>query len=230
MKKALCLILTLALLLGATGALAAGKLNVVQENFWVVDGYWTQAYVYAKVENSGNKPISVNAGVMEVYDANGDAITSADYLQSYAKGLEPGQYTYVSMSKEIEDPENNKADDYMLTVTGKSDDAGSSKRLPVSDVKLSLQEENGYWKTDYMYATVTNDTEETVFNAAVGFALLDEAGNILYIASDNLYSGRGIAPGSSMVFRQEIGSTMTDFFAKNELVPATVDAIAYIDK
>ena len=29
MKKALCLILTLALLLGATGALAAGKLNVV---------------------------------------------------------------------------------------------------------------------------------------------------------------------------------------------------------
>ena len=81
-----------------------------------------------------------------------------------------------------------------------------------------------------MYATVTNDTEETVFNAAVVFALLDEAGNILYIASDNLYSGRGIAPGSSMVFRQEIGSTMTDFFAKNELVPATVDAIAYIDK
>ena len=229
MKKALCLILALALTLGATAALAAGKLVSAQENFWVVDGYWTNAYVFAKVENSGNKPININAGVMEVYDENGDAITSSDYLRVNAQCLQPGEYTYVSMSKEIENPETVTVDDYMLTVTGKTDDKKTTLRLPVSDMKLALQEEAGYWKRDYMYATVTNDTEETVYNISIVFALLDAEGNILNVVDDNLYSGRGLTPGSSIVFRSEISSTMMEFYGKNELTPASVDAIAYVD-
>ena len=91
MKKIVALLLTIALCLGCTAALAAGKLDVVQENFIVVPSYSTYAYAYAKVENIGDKPISVNAGVLEVYNEDGDAITSADYLYAGAAVLQPGE-------------------------------------------------------------------------------------------------------------------------------------------
>ena len=101
MKKAIAMLLVFVLLIGTVPAMAAGKLSTTKENFWVINSYWTYAYAYAKVENVGNKPISVNAGVLEVYDENGDVITSSDYISTYAKTLQPGEYTYVSVSKEI---------------------------------------------------------------------------------------------------------------------------------
>lgn len=164
MKKIISMILAFALICGTVPAFAAGKLSTTQENFWVISSYWTYAYAYAKVENVGNKPINVNAGVLEVYDENGDVITSSDYLSTYAKCLQPGEYTYVSISKEIEMAENvGKPDDYMLTITGKTDDTSSTLRLPVEG-KLSLGESNGWWTEDYMYATVTNNTDDVVYN------------------------------------------------------------------
>ena len=60
-------------------AFCAGKLSVAQENFHVVSYWGTYGYAFAKVENIGDKPIKVNAGVLEIFDENGDALTSSDY-------------------------------------------------------------------------------------------------------------------------------------------------------
>lgn len=227
MKKLISAVLILVLCFCATSALAAGKLNVAQENFHFIPGIWNYGYAYAKVENTGDKPINVNAGVLEIYDEAGDVITSADYLQTHAECLQPGEYTYVEMYGEIEDEAVVPAD-YMLTLTGKSKSDTISLRLPCeSDLKLGVKD--GWWTYNYMYATATNNTEEVLFDISVVFALLDAEGNILYMDEDNLYSDRGLMPGSSIVFRKDIPSSFMEYFETNELIPVSVDAIVYVE-
>lgn len=225
MKKVLSLMLVVVLLMCSTTALAAGKLEVVQENCHFVKSYWNYLYTFAKVENVGDKPIKVNAGVLEIYDANGDVLTSTDYMEAYATYLQPGEYTYVRMYAEIE--EEQVPDDYMLTLTGKSDSSVVALRLP-TESKLELDVKEGWWTYNYMYATVTNDTDDIVYDVEVVLALLDAEGNILCVDSHNLYSTLGINPGSTVTVREDIGSSFMEYFELNGKVPATVDAIAYV--
>ena len=225
MKKIIAMLLTVVLLMTCCSALAAGKISVVQENFHVISGYWTYGYAYAKVENVGDKPIKVNAGVLELYDAEGEVITSTDYLDAYATYLQPGEYTYVEMYDDTEEGDPIP-EDYMLTLTGKSDST-ATVRLPV-ETKLELGVEDGWWTYDYMYATVTNNTEETLYDLEVVLALLDAEGNILYIASHYLYSDVGVNPGATLTFRKDIESSFMEYFTAKGIVPTAVDAIAYV--
>ena len=227
MKKFLVALMIAAIMLSCTTAFAAGKLDVTQENFIVVGDTWKEGYAYAKIENVGDKQISVHAGILEIYDEAGDPITSGDYLNAYAKYLQPGEYTYASMYQSISEDQPAPAD-YMLTITGKSENDYSCKRMPCEGkLELGVKDE---WdnEIDYMYATVTNDTEEDMYNIYVVIALLDAEGNILYIYEDGLYSNRALTPGSSMIVRCEVPSNFKQAFESQSLKPASVDAIAYV--
>lgn len=228
MKKLLSVILAVALLvcLSVSPAFAAGKLSVVKENYYTVAGYSTYGYLFAKVENVGDKPIKLNAGVLEIYDANGDALTSSDYVYNCARYLQPGEYTYAQMYAQLEDGATPA--DYMVTFTGKSDSDYTDVRLPVTtDLKLNV--EDGWWIHNYMYATVTNNTDADVYGINVVLALLDAEGNILYMDADSLYSERALTPGSSMIIRKDIPSAFIEHFTANGIVPASVDAFAYVE-
>ena len=228
MKKSFAVLLILVLLCASSNALAAGKLSVTQENFWVVSDWSTYAYAYAKVENVGNKPIKVNAGVLEVYDKEGDAITSTDYMNAYAAYLQPGEYTYARLYTEIKEKEQvEQVDDYMLTITGKSDSSRYNLRLPV-ETELQLDVKDGWATHNYMYVTITNNTEEPIYNIAVVIALLDADGNILTLDSNSLYSF-AITPGSSIILREEISSSLMEYCEKNGITPASADAIAFVE-
>ena len=146
MKKTLSLLLCLVLLAVSVPTHAAGKLSVVQENFYVINSYWTYGYVYAKVMNAGDKAIKVNAGVLEIYDESGNAITSSDYISAYAAYLEPGEYTYVRMYAEVKE---GTPSDHMLTVTGKTDASKQSLRLPV-ETELQMGVKSGWFTYDYL--------------------------------------------------------------------------------
>ena len=224
MKKYIMLLICIFLLSVTTYTLAAGKISVDQENFHVVSGYWTYGYAYAKVSNVGDKPVTVNAGVLEIYDEEGDALTSTDYLSANAKYLAPGEYTYVEMHSEIKE---GTADDYMMTLTGKADNSKYTLRLPV-ETSLELNVTSGWWTYNYMYATITNNTDAPLFGIEVVLALLDAEGNILYLDDDSLYSSRALMPGSSILIRLDIPSNQMDYFAEKNLVPVSVDAIAYV--
>lgn len=226
MKKIVSLFLALVLCISVTSAFAAGKLNVVQENFYYITSYWNYGYAFAKVENSGDKPIKVNAGVLEMYDADGEVITSTDYMSTYVTYLQPGEYTYVRMYEDL-DEGAAVPNDYMMTLTGKSDTSETALRLPTT-TNLEMGVIEGWWEYNYMYATVTNNTEEILYNVEVVLALLDAEGNILYITSEEFYSEIGIMPGSSVMVRKDIDSSFMDYFAANSIVPASVDAIAYV--
>lgn len=226
MKKLVALLLAVVLCCSCVSAMAAGKLTVAQENTHYITSYSNYFYAYAKVENTGDKAIKVNAGVLEVYNADGDAITSSDYVNAYACYLQPGEYTYVSVYEDVE--EDQTPDDYSLTLTGKADKDTVNQRF-AAETKLELNVDAGWTTRNYMYATVTNTTDDVLYDLEIVMALLDAEGNILYIDSDSLYNERGLTPGSSMVFRKDISSSFIEYFENNNLVPASVDAIAYIE-
>jgi len=225
MKRVLIVLVSVLLLSVSIPAYAAGNLSVTQENFYVISDYWTYGYAFAKITNVGDKAIKVNSGVIEIYDEAGNALVSNDYLHSYAECLEPGEYTYVKMYGEIT---SGTAVDHALTVTGKSDNTQRTLRLPV-ETDLQLNVTDGWWTYNYMYATVTNNTEEPLYNITVVLALLDADGNILDIEEGGLFSDVALAPGSTAIIREDIPSSFIKYFEENGLVPASVDAIAYVN-
>lgn len=225
MKKVFVTFLIAALALSMTSALAAGKLSVTEEDFYVIDSYSLYGYVFAKVENVGDRPIKVNAGILEIFDTEGDVLTSTDYIDANAEYLQPDEYTYISASTRIEDVTAEDVDDYMLTVTGKSEDDYINLRLPcTTEYQADVQE--GYSTHNYMYATVTNDTDAPVYKIEIVLALLDADGKILYMDEDSMYN-KGLMPGSSIVVRVDVSSSFIELFEKEGLTPASVDAIAF---
>ena len=228
MKKFFAFFLVLVLVLSANSAFAAGKLSVEKENFYVTSGWSIYGTAFAKVTNTGDAPIAINTGLLEIYNAEGDALTSTDYYSDPARYLQPGEYTYVKIYDEIESIEEpSEATSYMLNITGKEESYYVTQRFPCT-ATYEPDSGDGYLSYDCLYATFTNDTDETVYGINVVIALLDAEGNILYVTTDGLYSSIGLAPGSSVTFCEYIDSDFVEYFEKNGLQPATVDSIAYV--
>lgn len=205
---------------------AGGKLEIVQENLHFVKSYSNyDLYLYAKVQNVGDREIKLNDSVLEVYNANGEVVASKEYGDANAAYLLPGEYTYLEMV--IYDQLTEEPTNYKLTVVERTDKDTRNDRYPVT-TDLQLGVEQGYRTVDYMYATVTNPTNETVYDMEVALTLLDDAGNIL-LMEDQMFFDMGLCPGSSMTVRIEIEEYMKDYFEENGLKPAVVDAIAFTE-
>jgi len=226
MKKFITILLVVALMICSVSAFAAGKINVDQENFHVIDSYWAYGYAFAKISNVGDKPVKINTGLLEIYDANGDTLASTDYYNGYAEYLDPGEYTYLEMYGDLEDVGSENVADYALTVTGVGDDDTIAYHFPCAAV-YAEDVEDDYWTYDYMYATFTNDLDFPVYDINVVLALLDAEGNILYMDDTYMYTDKAVMPGSSIEVRKEVDSSFVEYFEQNGLVPASVDAIAY---
>ncbi len=129
-RIALAALMILVLLCGS--ALAAGKLSVTQENFYAVEGYSLYGYVFARIENTGDKPVEYSSGLLEVYDADGNTLCSDTYPSVYGRYLQPGEFAYYKQYERVENQESaDVIDDYALTVTGKGGTDGTTMRVPL---------------------------------------------------------------------------------------------------
>ena len=72
MKKVMAMVLTLAMVLCSASALAAGKLTVNQETYFVTEGYSLKSFIFAEVENTGDKNIEFDNGLLEMLTEDGD--------------------------------------------------------------------------------------------------------------------------------------------------------------
>lgn len=232
MKRIVLFALTLALVLcAAAPAFAAGKLEVVQEKFYSLEPYEGSfyAYIFAELTNSGDKPIEFANGLWEIYDANGEALDSEDWLYTYPDVLEPGQVGYLYTYKSLENATSiDDAADYMLTVSGKA-----AKENP--NVALPATVEYVYTKGDYrdkheLIATVTNDTDAPVYNFRVLFAIKDAEGNLIYV-DDVMPSYVGILPGTSVEVKCDLSyeSIVEALLEKGEMSFDKVEVVAYVD-
>jgi len=68
-----------------------------------------------------------------------------------------------------------------------------------------------YVKGDYLYAELTNTTDEPLYDVAVTAVALDPQGRILDMLREETYANIGIAPGSTVIFRKYLEQHATEF-------------------
>jgi hypothetical protein len=203
-----------------------GKLTVAQASFQVTPySSYYQGTVYARLVNSGNTPVEFESGTLELLDASGNVIGSEEVNGCYPEVLAPGETGYLYKGVLVEAAsEPSYIAGYNLTVNGREEISKDVTRLPSSGKYEEIAD--AYWTSYYLSVAIENESDELLYDAGVVFALKDAAGNLLYITQGSMY-GVGIMPHASVSFRTSLYSDTLDYFKANNLVPATVDTIAY---
>ncbi len=232
MKRIVMLVLSLALVLCAiTPAFAAGKLEVTSEQFYSLEPYEGSfyAYIYAELTNTGDKPIEFANGLWEIYDAEGEALNSDDWLYCYPDVLEPGQVGYLATYTSLDEVASvEDAADYMLTVNGKAAKENPNVALPATVEYVFT--EGSYRNTHELIATVTNDTDAPVYNFRVLFAVKNAEGKIVYV-DDVMPSYVGIMPGTSVQVKCDLSyDNVVEALLANGLITFdNLSVVAYQD-
>ena len=99
MKRFFALVLALGVCLFSVTALAEGKLTVTEKNLIEFEGS-SNAYFFAKVENTGDAAIGVGAGKLVGFSSDDDVLVSESYVTANPSSviLQPGESLYVSDS------------------------------------------------------------------------------------------------------------------------------------
>ena len=227
MKKWTALLLTLALALSATSAMAAGKLTVNQETYVAAEGYSLKSYIFAEVENTGDKNIAFNDGLLEILNADGDPTDNETIYRMYPEILAPGEkgyitdYLYPSDASTLDD-----IADYSLVVTGKSTKDEAPVRLEAA-AEYGMAVSTWDSETAAVRVTVTNTTEATLYECNMVFGLYDAEGKLLYAASNYAYN-TGLPAGQSMEMLFPIDEELTTKWEADGVKPATASAFAFV--
>jgi hypothetical protein len=157
----------------------------------------------------------------------GNSIESTNWIGCYPEILSAGETGYAYASQSVEAAtETSFIDDYLLTITGKGAKGRSVVYLPVTN-KQYLEVKEPYYAYTNISADLENTTDATVRDFYVAFALKDAEGKLLYVTSCQP-SYVGIKPGSSVEVLTRVDSAISEYFTANNIVPKTVEAIAYI--
>ena len=228
MKKIVALLLAACLTLGCASALAAGKLTVNQETYTAVAGYSFVGYVFAEVENTGDKNIEFGNGLLEILTADGDPMDSTDIYSMYPSILAPGEKGYVSTRQYVDAAESiEDISDYTLTITGKSTQEEAIARLD-STAAYGVGVNSWGDEEQMVVVTITNNTQETVYDCQVAFALYDAEGKLLLVDADNTYNV-GIPAGQSIEVQFTVDEDLAAVWAEQGVTPATAECVAYQD-
>lgn len=230
MKKFFCSLLVLVLALAmALPAFAAGKLVVSDETMTVCESYsGYTAYIFAVLENTGDKPVEFNAGLIELLDADGESIDAEDYLYSYPTILDPGQKAYLKEYINVDDAESaDYIDDYTLSVSGKSASENTNVALDCT-AEVGMKPYSYTSSSEYLTATitVTNNLDETVREIYAAYALYDADGKVMYVDYVSP-SHVGLPAGQTIELDSQIDSTLVEQWEKDGVEPASIEVIAY---
>jgi len=228
MKKTAALLLSIILTLSlAAAAFADGELTADRQSFYIEDGYYYQyAFGYARVRNTGDAPVCVNGGLMEVLGSDEVCLNADKSPTVYCRYLAPGEYGYVKCTASLDS--DAQADSFTLTLAAKST-SKAALRLPCTAEWLPDLLCGQRVRYDTMQAVFTNTTQDTLFDIKVVFALLDADDNILALEDTYLSSRVGIAPGSTVTVRAYINDTTAAAYTQAGLTPDHVDALVFID-
>lgn len=228
-KRTIALLVALLLLAAGLGTVqAAGKLSVVQESFYVKPySDYHAGYLFAKIQNVGDKPVEFNGGLFELYDAEGNPIEANQWISSHPNVLGPGEVGYVQVNQSVKDAkEASFIDDYLLTITGKGLAENTTRYLQVENQRLEL-EKTSYSTYGTFKADIINRGDTVAEDFYVVFALMDKDGKLLYADYRNP-SYVGIKPGNAIEMSFRMDSDFIKLFEEKGIQIDHVEAIAYI--
>ena len=230
-RKTIALVLAclMALVLFTGTAQAAGKATVTQEAFYVRPySDYHAGEIYAEITNTGDRPVIFNNGLIELFNADGDAIESANLYSAYPDVLAPGEIGYLYRTISVKEAvEVDYIDDYALTVSGKNETSKETIRL-ASEGTFGEYQRSKY-STEYaMFANVTNNTEDIMRNVTVVFALYDGNDKLLYADSTTLYN-LGIPPEQTVEIRVSVDKRLLEAWTAEDTMPARIVTIGYIE-
>ena len=228
-RKAFVLGLLLILItLPTSQAFAAGKLVSSEDSLRIIPYYTDGFYgaVCAELSNTGDKPVQFSSGLVELFDPDGNSITSADVYGCYPPVLQPGENAYLYSSSYVATTDKSYISDYMLTVTGKG--SISQKITRLTSAARYDQVTGDYAAYHYLVSEAKNDTENVLTAFEIVFVMRDAEGKLLYVAN-SAWSGYnvGIMPGSSLELRIDMGWDLVTYLTDNNIVAPTVESIAY---
>lgn len=213
----------LALMLALTlcaAAMAEGRLSLSQEKY-TLDDDDEMAYVFAKVENIGDKAMKVTDATFELLDADGKVLEDTESVKAVGGYLQPGESTYLYAAIDLEDVEGEIAD-YNFSLDGKENDKYTSVRIATS-CELDPKD------SDVVLLTVTNDTDDILYGVKGCVTFLDQEDNIIAINSVSMLSKVGLNPGSSATMKVEMPSNFEDVAKRIGMQNLVLDAIACAD-
>lgn len=207
MKKLMTWLLLLALLSLTSISLAAGKATVTQEAFYITPYYngTFSGVVYGEITNTGGRPVAIDSGIFEFFDADGEAIGSGTIYSFYPEIIKEGEHAYFRVSENIEKAtRESDIDDYSITVVGKSTKDDEEN---IIEATPSYREYNDYKNTrkTELSVIIKNNTDEMVMSPKVVWAVYDTDGKLVYITDDSAY-GVGLMPGSEIMLTSSINS------------------------
>ena len=209
---------------------ARGKLTIWGETFVPCvseyEGGNDEVYAFARVENTSSKPLSIYNTLFEIYDADDELIKSEDYISYAPSVLQPGESAYLYKNMYLEEGTSaNDVADYEMDLNGNPDVYYTITRFPCEVEYVTNDERSG--DQGMIYVTVTNDTDETVFDMRVVCALLNDIGEVLYVSNNS--TSIGLLPGATVVFPMYSDYNISNYFKANNITPASADAIVFTE-
>ena len=201
-------VLTVLMMLGATGAQADGEGRIVQSSCSIVrsDEYYL-VYCYAQVHNDSSEVICLQQGTFELHDGE-QSLVSSEISQLWPPFIAPGEDGY-----------------YFDVVTFEPDESGSAVLPTVSGIDYNAV----YATADAQYANydlsavstverdraghitvvceLTNATDDLALEPTVAFGLYTDSGSMIY-ADGRLLQGMAIPAGNTLVVRFDIDSVL----------------------
>ena len=178
------------------------QLEVVRYAVYMDDEYSTEAYVYAQLRNTGESIIRLNGATLHVLDASGCRVASEEYASAKPDVVMPGGSLYVTEWLYDFVSDLDKVDAVEVEI----------ERSEYSRKKIEqLDGVKAYVKGDYLYAELTNTTDEPLYDVAVTAVALDPQGRILDMLREETYADIGIVPGSTVIFRKYLEQHATEF-------------------
>lgn len=203
------------------------KALVITEDSFIYNRQEKTAFYYAKVENRGTEPLSIDDSKFVAFDRDGNVLFEYPYIPLIPMGvlIAPGDFAYVSgmMFDQGNDDWEAKMARYELEYT--ESPYGTPYNRTECEADFSMKtEHNRTWM--YLDVTFSNDTDEIMKEPQAVYALYDKNHQLL-MADCTYCQGLYFYPQSKIRQNAHIYSDVQDYLLEKGMIPETVVAYLY---
>lgn len=215
MKKLICLLLAL-LVLSSCAAFAEGKIGIRRQSLFI-DPNGNSNYFFAELENTGDEPVNVGRGTLTIQDSKGAELVNKNvYVMGMNPELKPGETMFVHeyLFDKLSEMDVASFDCSFEAATW----GQAYTRVPC---EAAYDSENP--DDNYIYVTVTNDTENTIYGYYVTAAINSTEGRLIF-TGQAISTDIGINPHNTVTARIMLSSSLVKFWRENGIEIADIQA------